>query len=168
MENQTISPISHEQQDHISHLHLYILQVQIYHHSFRIIVEVHNKYYSYYEMDTSGKSRSRRSWVTEWIGRRRKFGIYDQLMVELRNEDQALFTASSVCHLTCSMNFGQSRFEDQQKSYKFQRAPGAWLETFSDVTSPSLREQVFIDEVCLESSLYHNFSGCQTSLSIYY
>ena len=36
--------------------------------------------------------RRRRSWVREWIGRRRKFGIYDQLMVELRNEDQASFT----------------------------------------------------------------------------
>ena len=27
-----------------------------------------------------------------WIGRRRHFGMYDQLMVELRNEGQASFT----------------------------------------------------------------------------
>ena len=27
-----------------------------------------------------------------WIGRRQEFGIYDQLMMELRNEDPASFT----------------------------------------------------------------------------
>ena len=30
--------------------------------------------------------------MRQWIGRRRQFGIYDQLMVELRNEDEAAFT----------------------------------------------------------------------------
>lgn len=33
----------------------------------------------------------RRFWVRPWIGRRRQFGLYDQLLVELRNEDQAAF-----------------------------------------------------------------------------
>ena len=33
----------------------------------------------------------RRFWVRPWIGRRRQFGRYDQLLVELRNEDQASF-----------------------------------------------------------------------------
>ena len=33
----------------------------------------------------------RRFWVRPWIGRRRQFGLYDQLLVELRNEDQASF-----------------------------------------------------------------------------
>ncbi|XP_054763663.2 uncharacterized protein LOC129270291 [Lytechinus pictus] len=33
----------------------------------------------------------RRYWVRPWIGRRRQFGLYDQLLVELRNEDQAAF-----------------------------------------------------------------------------
>ena len=30
--------------------------------------------------------------MRQWIGRRRHFGMYDQLMVELRNEDHASFT----------------------------------------------------------------------------
>jgi len=33
----------------------------------------------------------RRYWVRPWIGRRRQFGLYDQLLVELRNEDQKAF-----------------------------------------------------------------------------
>ena len=33
----------------------------------------------------------RRFWVRPWIGRRRQFGLYDQLLMELRNEDQASF-----------------------------------------------------------------------------
>ena len=33
----------------------------------------------------------RRFWVRPWIGRRRQFGLYDQLHLELRNEDQASF-----------------------------------------------------------------------------
>ena len=33
----------------------------------------------------------RRFWVRPWIGRRLQFGLYDQLLVELRNEDQASF-----------------------------------------------------------------------------
>ena len=38
------------------------------------------------------KQRKRRvRWVKSWIGRRRQFGLYDQLMVELRNEDQRAF-----------------------------------------------------------------------------
>ena len=36
-----------------------------------------------------GKRRVR--WVKSWIGRRRQFGLYDQLIVELRNEDQRAF-----------------------------------------------------------------------------
>ena len=36
--------------------------------------------------------RRRNHWVRPWIGRRRQFGMYDQLMVELRNEDHASFT----------------------------------------------------------------------------
>lgn len=35
--------------------------------------------------------RRRRNWVRPWIGRRQQFGMYDQLMVELRNEDHASF-----------------------------------------------------------------------------
>ena len=34
----------------------------------------------------------RKNWVRPWIGRRRQFGMYDQLMVELRNEDHVSFT----------------------------------------------------------------------------
>ena len=33
----------------------------------------------------------RRFWVRPWIGRRRQFSLYDQLLVELRNEDQKAF-----------------------------------------------------------------------------
>lgn len=38
------------------------------------------------------KRRQRRHWVRPWITRRPHFGLFDQLMVELRNEDQASFT----------------------------------------------------------------------------
>jgi hypothetical protein len=37
------------------------------------------------------RQRRRRVWVRPWIGRRRLFGLYDQLLVELRNEDEASF-----------------------------------------------------------------------------
>ena len=36
--------------------------------------------------------RRRAIWVKPWIGRRLEFGIYDQLTMELRNEDPASFT----------------------------------------------------------------------------
>ena len=38
-----------------------------------------------------GRSGADRESVGEWIGRRRQFGLYDHLLVELRNEDQASF-----------------------------------------------------------------------------
>jgi len=34
------------------------------------------------------RRRQRKYWVRPWIDRRRQFGLYDQLRVELRNEDQ--------------------------------------------------------------------------------
>ena len=37
------------------------------------------------------KRRRREVWVRPWIGRRRQFGLYDQLLVELRQEDQKSF-----------------------------------------------------------------------------
>ena len=38
------------------------------------------------------RRRKRRGiWMISWIGRRRQFGMYDQLLVELRNEDQQCF-----------------------------------------------------------------------------
>ena len=37
------------------------------------------------------RRRRRQIWIRPWIGRRRQFGLYDQLMVELRNEDQKAF-----------------------------------------------------------------------------
>ena len=37
------------------------------------------------------RGQHRRHWVRPWIGRRREYGLYDQLMVELRNEDPASF-----------------------------------------------------------------------------
>ena len=37
------------------------------------------------------RQNARRHWVRNWIGRRVQFGLYDQLMVELRNEDPAAF-----------------------------------------------------------------------------
>lgn len=38
------------------------------------------------------RRRRRQYWIRPWIGRRVRFGLYDQLMVELRNEDSASFT----------------------------------------------------------------------------
>ena len=37
------------------------------------------------------KRRRREVWGRPWIGRRRQFGLYDQLLVELRQEDQKSF-----------------------------------------------------------------------------
>ena len=37
------------------------------------------------------KRKRREVWVRPWIGRRRQFGLYDQLLVKLRQEDQKLF-----------------------------------------------------------------------------
>ena len=50
----------------------------------------------------------RRFWVRPWIGTRRQFSLYDQLLVELRNEDQ-------------------SRSEDHQAEFKLQSGPGLKL-----------------------------------------
>ena len=48
-----------------------------------------------HQVDVIRRRRKRRGrgrfWVRPWIGRRRQFGLYDQLLVELRNEDQASF-----------------------------------------------------------------------------
>ena len=48
-----------------------------------------------HQVDVTRRRRKRRGhprfWVRPWIGRRRQFGLYDQLLVELRNEDQASF-----------------------------------------------------------------------------
>ncbi|XP_028392658.1 protein ANTAGONIST OF LIKE HETEROCHROMATIN PROTEIN 1-like [Dendronephthya gigantea] len=37
------------------------------------------------------KRKRREVWMRSWIGRRRQFGIYDQLLVELRSEDTRCF-----------------------------------------------------------------------------
>ena len=37
------------------------------------------------------RGQRRRVWIRPWIGRRRQFGMYGQLLVELRNEDTASF-----------------------------------------------------------------------------
>ena len=37
------------------------------------------------------RRRKRLVWVRPWIGRRRQCGLYDQLLVELRNEEQRSF-----------------------------------------------------------------------------
>ena len=45
-----------------------------------------------HQVDVIRRRRTRRGhrrfWVRPWIGRRRQFGLYDQLLVQLRNEDQ--------------------------------------------------------------------------------
>jgi hypothetical protein len=49
--------------------------------------------------------RRRRHWVRPWIGRRHQFGMYDQLIVELRNEDHESFTnflrMTQICLMSC-------------------------------------------------------------------
>ena len=46
-----------------------------------------------YQLGAKRRRRVKRrtTWIRPWIGRRREFGMYDQLMVELRNEDTASF-----------------------------------------------------------------------------
>ena len=38
------------------------------------------------------RRRRRRWWVRPWIARRMELGIYDRLLIELRNEDTESFT----------------------------------------------------------------------------
>ncbi|KAH3882345.1 hypothetical protein DPMN_006280 [Dreissena polymorpha] len=51
--------------------------------------------------------RQRRWWIRAWLGpeRRRQFGVYDQLMVELRREDQRAFINIMRMQPRCSMRF---------------------------------------------------------------
>ena len=66
----------------------------------------------------------RRFWVRPWIGTRRQFSLYDQLLVELRNEDQASFK-NFPRYVRRATN--QSRSEDHQAEYKLQSGPGLKL-----------------------------------------
>ena len=54
----------------------------------------HNLLRLYQVLDRRRRRRRRRPrsvWVRGWIVRRMEFGLYDQLMVELRNEDPCAF-----------------------------------------------------------------------------
>ena len=48
-------------------------------------------YYLQQRIERRRRRQIRRFWTRNWIGRRVQFGLYDQLMVELRNEDPASF-----------------------------------------------------------------------------
>lgn len=61
----------------------------MHHHMNLIQLTLHQ----FLEMRRKKKKRSKRTvWVRPWIGRRHRFGLYDQLMQELRSEDEAAFT----------------------------------------------------------------------------
>ena len=47
--------------------------------------------HTYVQARRRRRQRNRRFWVKPWIDRRQEFGLYDQLMAELRREDQTDF-----------------------------------------------------------------------------
>ena len=63
--------------------HIAVLQVEL--DAYRAIYTIRKK--------LCGDSNKKRWWTRRWLGeeRRFRFGLYDQLMVELRNEDKKAF-----------------------------------------------------------------------------
>ena len=55
------------------------------------LIQLYVQYYEQHIRRRRRRRRRRQFWVRPWIGRRVEFGMYDQLMVELRNEDQKSF-----------------------------------------------------------------------------
>ena len=62
-----------------------------------------------HQVDAIGRRRKRRGrrrfWVRPWIVRRRQFGLYDQLLVEFRNEDQTSFKNLMRMPPICSTSY---------------------------------------------------------------
>ena len=94
----------------------------------------------------------RRFWVRPWIGRRRQFDLYNQLLVELRNEDQASFKnfmrmppPRDVRRAT-----NQSGSEDHQAEYKLQRGPRPWSKTCPHSAASRLWDQVSLNVLWAE------------------
>ena len=91
-------------------------------------------------------------WVRPWIGRRWQFGLYDQLLVELRQEDQRSF--KNFMRMPPDM-FDEllarvgPRITKQTTRYREPQS-GAWSEACTDFTSPCLWEHICSHEVRME------------------
>lgn len=56
-------------------------------------------------------AQKRRYWARAWIARRHSFGLYDQLMMELRNEDQTSFkNFMRMRHLASGNKYASLKF----------------------------------------------------------
>ena len=100
----------------------------------------------------------RRFWVRPWIGRRRQFGLYDQLLVELRNEDQASFKnfMRMPPEMFDELLSNQSGSGDHQAEYTLQRGPRPWSETCPHSAASRIWDQVSLNVLWLEGApQYH-------------
>ena len=100
----------------------------------------------------------RRFWVRPWIGRRLQFGLYDQLLVELRNEDQASFknfmrmSPEMIDELLTRVG---PRITKQNTNYREALDPG-WSETCPHSAASRLWDQVSLNVIWVEgASQYH-------------
>ena len=100
-------------------------------------------------------------WVRPWILRRREFGIYDQLMVKLRNEDRASFT--NFLRMPPGMNDELRRREGPRitKTFTRYREPlePAGLKLALTLHHLAHGNKYASMNVCLESIPQHHFSS---------
>ncbi len=81
-----LNPSSENMEDHVRLCQEYQLAVVQHHH------DVNQLLVQQVRVNRRRRRRgARRFWIRAWIGRRVQFGLYDQLLVELRNEDTASF-----------------------------------------------------------------------------
>ena len=71
------------------HIQEYI--IAILQHERDVIDLTLHQYMALLSRNSRKRCERRRYWVRPWIARRRQFGLYDQLMVELRNDDHEAF-----------------------------------------------------------------------------
>ena len=92
-------------------------------------------------------------WVKAWIGRRHQFGLYNQLMVELRNEDQRSFRNVLLMEPGMFDELLERVGPRIMKQHTRYRAPhGAWPEACTDFATPCLWEQLFYNAVWVEDA----------------
>ena len=83
-------------------------------------------------------------WVRPWISRRRQFGMYDQLLVELRREDQEAF--KNILRMPTEM-YDELVPVSPNKEPGHPGAPGSWVEYCHHSAPHRLWDQVCAHEV---------------------
>ena len=103
------------------------------------------------------RRRQRRFWIRPWIGRRRQFGLYDQLLVELRNEDQSAF--KNFMRMQPEM-FDElltrvgPRITKQNTTYR-EYVPRPWPQTCSNPAVSCVWDQVSLNVIWVEGASQH-------------